>query len=111
MDLFGIGLPELFLVLLLALVVIGPERLPEVASQIGRTVADLKRQANQLTSEFQSSLEDATKERKQQREGASPAVTAQTCASCGAQSTSQAQFCASCGNSLAQRPPDGERPA
>ena len=110
MDLFGIGLPELFLIMLLALVVIGPERLPEVASQVGRTVADLKRQANQLTSEFQSSLEDAARERKQQRQEPSTPLTAQTCASCGAQSPAEARFCASCGHSLAERPTDGGGP-
>ena len=108
MDLFGIGLPELFLVMLLALVVIGPERLPEVASQVGRTMADLKRQANQLTSEFQHSLEDAAKERKQQRQEPGTAIGTQTCAGCGGQSQPEARFCASCGHSLAERPTDGE---
>jgi Tat protein translocase TatB subunit len=109
MDLFGVGLPELFLIMLLALVVIGPEKLPEVASQVGRTVADLKRQANQLTSEFQQSLEIAAQERKDQRTASTTPLTAQTCPSCGAEAAGEAKFCASCGNSLTARPTDGER--
>ena len=109
MELFGIGLPELMLIMLLALVVIGPERLPEVASQVGRTVADLKRQANQLTSEFQQSLEIAAQERKEQRLGATTPLAARYCSQCGMAAPAEARYCASCGASLADRVSDGER--
>ena len=67
MELFGIGAGELLLIMVLALVVIGPERLPEVAGQVGRTVAELRQQANQLTSEFQRSLDSAVQERQESR--------------------------------------------
>ena len=76
MELFGVGAGELFLIMVLALVVIGPERLPEVAGQIGRTVADLRRQANQLTGEFQRSLEVAVQERQEQKAPVPPVVPA-----------------------------------
>ncbi len=106
MDLFGIGLPELFLILVLALVVLGPERLPEVASQLGRTVGELRRQAAQLSAEFQQSLEAAAQERKQQRLGA---AGARYCPSCGAATTEGARYCASCGASLTAPVANGER--
>ena len=109
MELFGIGLPELLLIMVLALVVIGPERLPEVAGQVGRTVADLKRQANQLTSEFQQSLEVAAQERKEQRLGPTTPLAARYCGQCGTAAPAEARFCASCGASLGDRVPDGER--
>jgi Tat protein translocase TatB subunit len=109
MELFGVGLPELLLIMLVALVVIGPERLPEVASQVGRTVADLRRQANQLTAEFQQSLEIAAQERKEQRLGATAPLAGRFCPQCGARTTDDARFCASCGASLAERVTDGER--
>jgi Tat protein translocase TatB subunit len=115
MELFGIGLPELIMIMLVALVVIGPERLPEVASQVGRTVADLKKQANQLTSEFQQSLEVAAQERKDQRVVAPPPLAATTpltgrhCGQCGIAAPAEARFCASCGASIASLVPDGER--
>jgi Tat protein translocase TatB subunit len=109
MELFGIGLPELLLIMVLALVVVGPERLPEVASQVGRTVADLKRQANQLTAEFQQSLEAATQERKEQRLGATAPLAARYCSQCGMAAPEEARYCASCGASIADRVPDGER--
>src|SRR5438105_4505738 len=109
MDLFGVGLPELLLIMVLALVVIGPERLPEVAAQVGKTMAELKRQANQLTSEFQQSLEVATQERKEQRIGATTPLASRYCPQCGTAATAEARFCASCGATLGERVPDGER--
>ena len=109
MELFGVGAGELFLIMVLALVVIGPERLPEVAGQIGRTVADLRRQANQLTGEFQRSLEVAVQERQEQKAPVPPAPSPLYCGSCGSPMAEGARFCASCGTAVAERPADGER--
>jgi len=109
MELFGVGAGELFLIMVLALVVIGPERLPEVAGQIGRTVADLRRQANQLTGEFQRSLEIAVQERQEQKTPVAPTPPPLYCGSCGSPMTEGARFCASCGTPVAERPADGER--
>jgi Tat protein translocase TatB subunit len=109
MELFGIGAGELFLIMILALVVIGPERLPEVAGQIGRTVGDLRRQANQLTGEFQRSLEVAVQERQEQRTAEPPTADGLVCIGCGARGSDGAQFCATCGERLSERPIGGER--
>lgn len=43
-----ISLPELTLLFIIGLLVLGPERLPRVASQIGRWVGRARRTANQL---------------------------------------------------------------
>jgi sec-independent protein translocase protein TatB len=109
MELFGVGAGELLLIMVLALVVIGPERLPEVAGQIGRTVADLRRQANQLTGEFQRSLDVAVQERQEEKAPAAPAPAPLCCGSCGSPVAGAARFCASCGASVGERPADGER--
>ncbi len=50
---FGIGLPELFLILALALIVLGPDKLPETARKIAKIVGDLRR----TTEEFKRELE------------------------------------------------------
>ncbi len=56
---FGIGLPELLLILALALIVLGPDKLPQVAKQIARFMGELKRASD----EFKSQLElDAIKD-------------------------------------------------
>jgi Tat protein translocase TatB subunit len=45
---FGIGMPELLLILAVALVVLGPKRLPELARSLGRGLAELKKTTSDL---------------------------------------------------------------
>ena len=49
---FGIGPEELALVALLALLVLGPDRLPKVMRDMGKVVGDLRRTSDELKNEF-----------------------------------------------------------
>jgi sec-independent protein translocase protein TatB len=49
---FGIGPEELALVALLALLVLGPDRLPKVMRDMGKVVGDLRRTSDELRNEF-----------------------------------------------------------
>lgn len=50
---FGsIGFPELIVIFVVALLVIGPQRLPEVARSLGRTLRELKRATSDLQNSF-----------------------------------------------------------
>lgn len=49
---FGIGVPELIVIFAIALIVLGPEQLPQVAKKIARFVNELKRTADEFKSEF-----------------------------------------------------------
>lgn len=50
---FGIGMPEMLLILAIALIVIGPKKLPDLAKSLGRAFAEFK----QATSELKESLD------------------------------------------------------
>lgn len=45
---FGIGLPEMILIMAIALIVVGPDKLPELAKSLARQMLELKRAANTL---------------------------------------------------------------
>ena len=49
---FGIGMPELLLILALALIVLGPKKLPELARALGKGMAEFRRATDELKEEF-----------------------------------------------------------
>lgn len=49
---FGVGPEELMLVLIVALLVLGPERLPRIARDVGRVVGELRRTSDEFREEF-----------------------------------------------------------
>lgn len=55
---FGIGLPEMLLILFLALIIIGPEKLPGLARTLGKSFADFKRQTDDLKDAFRTGVND-----------------------------------------------------
>ena len=42
MNIFGVGLPEVTVKLILALLIFGPKKLPELGKQLGKTLKSLK---------------------------------------------------------------------
>jgi TatA/E family protein of Tat protein translocase len=64
---FGIGMPELLLILAVALIVLGPKKLPELARALGKGMAEFRRATDELKDEFQ--------QMEHQVEESSPAAT------------------------------------
>lgn len=70
---FGIGFPELLLILALALIVLGPKRLPDLARALGRGIAEFKKATDELKESFQEETRvDEQRERLLQRGKLSP---------------------------------------
>ena len=69
---FGIGLPELLVILVVALLVLGPKRLPEVARTLGRGLAEFRRATSDITEELRSAqamIEEEARETKRAATG------------------------------------------
>src|SRR5438132_4252331 len=49
---FGIGTGEILLLLVIALIVLGPERMPKLARDLGRALAEFRKTSDELKSEF-----------------------------------------------------------
>ncbi len=62
MELFGIGAPELMVILVIAIVMFGPDKIPTMAAQVGKTIRDFRRYTSDLTKEFDAATGDLRQE-------------------------------------------------
>jgi sec-independent protein translocase protein TatB len=56
---FNLGGPEIMVILLMALIVLGPAKLPEAARTVGRFTAEVRRMSNGFRSEVKAAFDDA----------------------------------------------------
>lgn len=61
MNFFGIGPMELVFILILALIIFGPGRLPEIGRAVGKSIRDFRAMTQEVTSQFSLDLEEAVK--------------------------------------------------
>ncbi len=58
---FGIGMPELIVILVILLIVIGPQKLPDLARSLGKGLAEFKR----ATDDFKRNVEETAREHEE----------------------------------------------
>lgn len=73
---FGIGIPELIVILLIAFVVVGPDKLPKLARTLGKGLYEIRRATEGVRSEIEkegeeidNELEEASQYLKEEEKG------------------------------------------
>src|SRR5438477_6357854 len=57
MNFFGMGPLEVLLIVVIALIVFGPARLPEIMGQVGKAINDFRRATSELSDEFNRTIQ------------------------------------------------------
>ncbi len=81
---FGLGFPEMLLILAVVFIIFGVGRLPEVGGAVGRSIREF-RKASKEPDELESPAEDAVSSAPSQ------------CSKCSAELAPAVKFCAECG--------------
>src|SRR5262245_13292953 len=110
---FGIGMPELAVILVVGLIVLGPKRLPEVAKALGKGLAEFRRVTGEVNKELdaaRSMIEQEAREhdlsrRKADQERARAAAEKAAGEKAAAEKAAAEQLAAEGGASTATTPP------
>jgi sec-independent protein translocase protein TatA len=81
MNVFGIGLPEMILILIVALLIFGPKKLPEIGRSLGKAVRGFQDASKEFENEFKreaQQIEESVKMQATLESGASATKTTET---------------------------------
>jgi Tat protein translocase TatB subunit len=92
---FDIGLSELLVIFAVVLIVVGPERVPELARNVGRTIGDIRRTVNELTRDFTGEMTEPPR----------PMPPMAVCVVCGGLNPVDGKYCSYCGTDMRPSPP------
>ena len=62
MGLGSIGIPSLILILVIALIIFGPKKLPEIGSAFGQTLREFKKSTSEIIDDDSSQVEEHNKQ-------------------------------------------------
>lgn len=68
---FGIGLPEILVILVVALIVVGPSKLPELARSLGKALGEFRKMADEVKETMEEEMNDGDGKAIENQRGAS----------------------------------------
>lgn len=98
MNFLNMGPGEMIIILVVALIVFGPSKLPEMGKSLGRGISEFRRATNELTKEITGATEMAT---ETAGDSAPAAAKTKACPRCAASNPADNLYCADCGAWLA----------
>jgi Sec-independent protein translocase protein TatA/GNAT superfamily N-acetyltransferase len=111
---FGISLEELLVLVVLAFILFGPEKLPEYAAKMGRLVAKLRQASSDLSQQYQNPFNypqepapEAGRDRPRRPAARFGAAGAVACPYCHQMGQPEFTFCPKCGHRLPEAPDAG----
>jgi sec-independent protein translocase protein TatA len=88
---FGLGMPELIIILIIAVLIFGASRLPELGSSLGKAIKGFR---------------EASEKREPDDAGSTDRVetgSPTTCPQCGREIAAEAAFCSGCGKKISEK--------
>src|ERR1700730_17547354 len=75
MNILGMGPMEVLLIVVLALIVFGPAKLPEIMAQVGKAIGDFRRATSELSDEFNRTIQSELQETRAMVDDAKSTLT------------------------------------
>ena len=104
---FGLGMPELIVILVVVLVIFGPKNLPKLGKQLGKTAKSIREGMDEVEAESkkdETEAADVVVEAAASEDSDAPVADASSdskfCGKCGAKNPADNKFCCECGEKL-----------
>lgn len=98
---FGLGMPELIVILAVVLVIFGPKNLPKLGKSLGKTAKSIREGMDEAEAEAgKDKATEAADVVVEKPADAEDADDGKFCGACGAKNPADNKFCKSCGAKL-----------
>lgn len=98
---FGLQPLHLVVIAIVALLIFGPERLPEIGRGLGRVINEFRRGTQEMAEGFREEVTTTPGPASLPTAASAPLQSGQvSCPQCGGQNTQEARFCTHCGTRL-----------
>ncbi len=63
----NLGMPEILVILVIALLLFGPKKLPELGRSLGQSIREFKKGASEIKEELEAAIEDRPEASKEEK--------------------------------------------